>query len=81
SDGRLAGSSLTMNTAIRNVVEECGVDPHLAIQAATSMPTRLLGLVDRGSIAVGQRADLVALDRQFAVQHTWIGGQLVFSRH
>ena len=79
-DGTLAGSSLRMNTAIKNVVDKCGVDLHLAIQAATSTPARLLDLVDRGSIAVGQRADLVALDQQFTVHKTWVGGELAFSR-
>lgn len=79
-NGTLAGSSLTMNTAIRNVVQECDVDIHLAIQAATSTPARLLGLSDRGSIAVGCRADLVALDSNFQVRKTWIAGVLVPSR-
>lgn len=80
-DGTLAGSSLTMIAAIKNVVEECAIDLHLAIQAATLTPARLLGLVDRGSLAVGQRADFVTLDQHFAVHSTWVGGQLAFSRH
>lgn len=71
-DGTLAGSSLAMNSAIKNVVEMCGVDLHSAIQAATSTPARLLGLTDRGSIAVGCRADLVELDPDFAVRRIWV---------
>ncbi len=77
----LAGSSLAMNEAIKNVTEMCSIDLHSAIQAATATPARLLGLSDRGAIAVGRRADLVALDQAYAVRHTWLGGQLVLSRH
>lgn len=78
-DGTLAGSSLAMNAAIKNVVQVCGVDLHLAIQAASSTPARLLGLLDRGVIAVGGRADLVALDAKFEVTQTWVGGERTLS--
>ena len=71
-DGTLAGSSLAINTAIKNVVLTCDVDLHSAIQAATATPARLLGLTDRGMIAVGCRADLVALDSDFSVRRTWV---------
>lgn len=80
SEGTLAGSSLTMNVAIRNVVRECGIDIHLAIKAATATPARLLGLLDRGSITIGSRADLVSLDQEFTIQRTWVGGELAFDR-
>ena len=46
-----------------------------AIQAATATPARLLGLSDRGCIAVGCRSDLVELDSNFAVRRTWVGGE------
>lgn len=78
-DATLAGSSLAMNTAIKNVVQVCGVDLHSAIQAATATPARILGLSDRGSIAVGYRADLVALDSDFGVRRTWVAGELALS--
>jgi len=80
TDDTLAGSSLPMNKAIKNITQVCSIDLHLAIQAATATPARLLGLPDRGAIAVGRRADLVALDSTYAVRHTWLGGQLVLSR-
>ncbi len=75
-DGTLAGSSLALNTAIKNVVRMCGVDMHWAIQAATATPAQLLGLSERGSIAVGCRADLVELDYDFNVLRTWVAGGL-----
>jgi len=79
-DGTLAGSSLAMNTAIKNIVRVGDVDLHLAIQAATATPARLLGLSDRGAIAVGSRADLVALNDDFEVRSTWVTGELTYDR-
>lgn len=78
-DGTLAGSTLAMNKAIKNVVQMCSVDLHTAIQAATATPARILGLSDRGVIAIGHRADLVAMDSTFDVVRTWVGGELALS--
>lgn len=78
-DGTLAGSALTMNMAIKNVVQNCEVDVHLAIQAATATPAKLLNLSDRGSIAIGNRADLVALGLDFEIRHVWISGELALT--
>lgn len=76
ADGTLAGSALTMNRAIMNVVRHCGVSLDAAIRAATATPARILGLTDRGAIAVGCRADLVALDQTFDVRGVWVDGEL-----
>ena len=78
-DGTLAGSSLTMNIAIKNIVQQCEVDVHLAIQAATVTPAKILNLADRGAIAIGKRADLVALDPEFEIRRVWINGELALS--
>jgi N-acetylglucosamine-6-phosphate deacetylase len=61
SDGRLAGSVISLDTAVRNVVES-GIALVDAVQAATRNPLDLLGVTDRGRLAPGQRADLVELD-------------------
>ena len=76
-DGTLAGSALTMDSAVANVVNRCGVSLEHAIRAASTTPAALLGLVDRGAIEVGRRADLVALDRDLRCAATWIGGTAV----
>ncbi|MEA3054810.1 MAG: N-acetylgalactosamine-6-phosphate deacetylase [Actinomycetota bacterium] len=73
-DGTLAGSSLTMDVAIRNVVEQTNVSLEAALVAASTTPANLLGLHDRGRLAVGCRADLVVLDEHAVVQHVWRGG-------
>ena len=57
----LAGSVLALDVAVRNLVES-GVALPAAVAAASRNPLALLGITDRGRIAVGQRADLVELD-------------------
>jgi N-acetylglucosamine-6-phosphate deacetylase len=73
----LAGSVLTLDQAIRNVVAT-GVPLPAAVAAATRNPLALLGITDRGRIAVGQLADLVELDPALRVRRvmragTWFG--------
>ena len=69
-DGTLAGSSLTMDLAVRNVVEHAGVPLEDALVAASTTPASVLGLGDRGVIAPGRRADLVLLDDGLRVLDT-----------
>jgi N-acetylglucosamine-6-phosphate deacetylase len=73
ADGTLAGSAVTMDAAVRQMVA-AGVPLADAVVAASTNPARLLGLDDRGVIAVGRRADLVALDESLAVEAVWIAG-------
>lgn len=73
-DGTLAGSSLTMDVAIRNVVHEAHITWEAALTAASTTPANLLGLHDRGRIAEGCRADLVVLDDALVVQGVWRAG-------
>lgn len=73
ADGRLAGSALTMDQAIRNAVG-AGIDLETALVAASTRPAALLGSHDRGSIAPGCRADLVAFAPDLAVEQVWVGG-------
>ncbi len=75
----LAGSVIALNTAVRNVVA-AGVPLPAAVAAASRNPLGLLGVRDRGRIAVGQRADLVELDPELTVQRvmragTWYAGE------
>ena len=77
ADGTLAGSALTMDRAVANVVEHCAVEVEDAVAAASTTPATLLGLADRGAIEVGRRGDLVALTPDLRAQATWIGGEQV----
>lgn len=61
--GSLAGSTLTMDTAFRNLVQSCGLGVLEAVAAASTRPAELLGLgTVTGRIAAGYAADLVLLD-------------------
>lgn len=73
--GALAGSALDMATAVRNSVDLLGLPLEEAVRMATLYPAQFLGVEhERGSIAPGLRADLVALDQQLRVIDTWVGG-------
>ncbi|HZQ84610.1 MAG TPA: N-acetylglucosamine-6-phosphate deacetylase [Acidimicrobiales bacterium] len=75
-DGTLAGSALTMDAAVRNVVHATGVTVEQAVTAASTTPARLLGLQDRGAVEPGRRGDLVALTPALEVEAVWVGGTL-----
>jgi N-acetylglucosamine-6-phosphate deacetylase len=60
SNGALAGSTLTMDTAFNNAINQCGVSIPQAVLMCSTNPAKALGLENRGSIAVGKRADLLA---------------------
>jgi N-acetylglucosamine-6-phosphate deacetylase len=69
----LAGSVLALDVAVRNVVD-AGIDLPAAVAAASRNPLALLGVSDRGRIAIGQRADLVELDQELKVRRVMRGG-------
>jgi N-acetylglucosamine-6-phosphate deacetylase len=77
-DGTLAGSAVTMNASVRNLVVEAGVPLLDVVRAAATTPADVLGRRDRGRIVPGCRADLVALDPAFDVATTWVGGEIAF---
>ncbi|MDQ7843166.1 MAG: N-acetylglucosamine-6-phosphate deacetylase [Armatimonadota bacterium] len=77
--GTLAGSLLTLDRAIRNVVT-LGVPVREAVLMASTVPASLLGRRDLGRIAVGARADLVLFDRRLGVRSVYVAGERVFHR-
>lgn len=78
ADGTLAGSALTMDAAVANVVGAVGVALDRAVRAASSTPAALLGLADRGALVPGRLADLAALDPvSLRCTETWVGGAQV----
>lgn len=80
ADGTLAGSALTLDRAVRNMVNLAGVTWSEAIQMATETPARIAGFGARkGAIRPGADADLVELDAGGFVQRTWVRGKLAFS--
>ena len=77
ASGSIAGSVITMLDAVR-LMRSLGVSYVELAQMAASNPARLLGIYDVcGSIEVGKRADLVALDQNGNVRLTIVGGHRV----
>lgn len=69
----LAGSVLSLDVAVRNAVQ-AGIPLPAAVAAASRNPLAMLGITDRGRIAVGQRADLVELAADFTVRRVMRAG-------
>jgi N-acetylglucosamine-6-phosphate deacetylase len=75
----LAGSTLTLDKAIRNLLEWGVSLPH-AIKMASSTPARVLGIQhSKGSITPGKDADLVIFDQDLKVRAVLVRGRLVYN--
>jgi N-acetylglucosamine-6-phosphate deacetylase len=76
-DGTLTGATTLLDHSIATLVG-AGIAVERAIEIVASVPARVLGLVDRGGLESGRRADVVALDpTTFAPRAVWIGGRPV----
>jgi N-acetylglucosamine-6-phosphate deacetylase len=73
--GSIAGSTLTMDRALKFAVENMGMGLPEAVEAVTGVPARALGLpLTVGSLAVGSNADAVLIDTNFGVRGVWANG-------
>lgn len=79
SDGTLAGSVLKLNEALRNFDANVTEELEKLLPLVTLNQATYLGMSDRkGSIDVGKDADLVIMDRDFAIQSTFVKGRKVY---
>ncbi|HVB39378.1 MAG TPA: N-acetylglucosamine-6-phosphate deacetylase [Terriglobales bacterium] len=76
-EGRLAGSVLTLDQAVRNAMTLGGSSLPAAVAMATRNPAALLGLTHKGRLEVGADADIVVLSPAGEVQATYIAGMQV----
>ncbi len=76
-DGTLAGSNLSMDQAVRNLVAFSACSVEQAIGAAAAAPARVLCDSNRGDLRLGRRADLVLLTPALEVVMTFVGGHPV----
>lgn len=78
-DGSLAGSTCSLDQALRNMVFKADVPVWEAIQMVTTIPATYLGVADRiGDIAVGKEANFTLLNKELRVQATYIQGEQVY---
>jgi N-acetylglucosamine-6-phosphate deacetylase len=77
-DGTLAGSVLTMDEAVRNLVSS-GATLENAVHAASTAPARLLGRDDLGTLREGAPAHVTVLGEELRVTRTVVGGIEAFA--
>lgn len=77
ADGALAGSVVTLDAALRNLVAWCGASVPEAVATVTATPARLVGLTDRGVVEPGAVADLVVLDDRLEIESVVVRGDRV----
>jgi N-acetylglucosamine-6-phosphate deacetylase len=77
ADGTLAGSTLTLDQALRNLVA-LGLSVAEAAARCSTFAARYLGLADRGVLQPGAWADVVGLDAQsLALRAVWVEGEAI----
>ena len=74
ANGKLAGSVLTMDRAVRNLASFAGWTLPQAVAAATHNPARVAKLQGKGVLAAGGDADFIILSPEGTIQRTFVGG-------
>jgi N-acetylglucosamine-6-phosphate deacetylase len=81
ADGTLAGSTLTMDQALRNLVDELGLDLADASRRTATHAADYLGASDRGRLQPGAWADWVVLDRDLQLTDVFVEGVSIEHPH
>lgn len=80
SNGALAGSTLSIINAVKNMNKTVGIDLLEVVKMATINPAKALGINSTiGSIAVSKHADLVAIDHDFNVKFVMVNGKILLN--
>jgi N-acetylglucosamine-6-phosphate deacetylase len=74
ADGTLAGSTLTMDQALRNLVVELGLDLRDASRRVSTFAADYIGLADRGRLVPGAWGDVAVLDRDLQLTDVLVEG-------
>lgn len=75
--GEIAGSKMILDGACRNMMVHTGASICQVFKYASTNPARLLSLTDRGSIAIGNVANLILTDAEFNVKRVMLRGKFV----
>ncbi|MGE0306600.1 MAG: N-acetylglucosamine-6-phosphate deacetylase [Acidimicrobiia bacterium] len=79
-DGTLAGATVLLDQAVRNLVAFTGCSAHDAVRAASSNPAAVISMGHKGRIVPGADADIVVLDEDLDVVMTFVAGRLAHQR-
>jgi len=78
--GNIAGSTVTLNRCVRNMVQDVGVSLEDAVRMATINPARAMGFSQSlGSLEVGKDASLAVIDKDVNVYLTMVQGRIVYN--
>lgn len=78
-DGTLAGSTLTLDRAVRNILKNTNLNIVDAVSMATKVPAKISRVADRkGTIKKGYDADIAIFDEDINVKTTIVGGKVVY---
>jgi N-acetylglucosamine-6-phosphate deacetylase len=78
ADGTLAGSNITQQKSLRNLIAWTSCTLHEAVQTVTANPAEMLNLPKKGRIITGADADLVMIDRDLNIKSTIVGGEILY---
>lgn len=80
ANGSLAGSTVTMDSVLRNVIDFAGLTLPEAIPMATAVPAAAMNLAgQKGVLASGADADIILLNADLRVCMTLVGGRTVYT--
>lgn len=80
-DGTLAGSTLTLNVAVKNMVETANAKITEAVRMASLNGLKVVNLDHKkGILAVGKDADIVVMNNKYEAHMTIIGGKIAYKR-
>lgn len=79
-NGTLAGSSLTMNAGVRNLVRTCRIPEKNAFAMASEIPAEVIGLAETGKLCPGCSADIAILDENYEIIRTISQGMTVYQK-
>ena len=80
SNGALAGSTLQLNVALKNIVEVTGLPRCEAVKSSSLTAARSLGWTKVGRLEPGCFADIAVLDDDYSVHMTLVGGEIRYTR-
>ena len=75
-DGKIAGSTLDLIDAVKNLASFAEISFGEALWCATAAPAKMIGMYDTiGSLEVGKIANMVVLDGDFNIAEVYLGGE------